>query len=227
MPDIDTTVVQGVEARGYRRGAATTDGWDQFVVPVRDRVTTFVGRSASFVTPGRAAVTQRLIAIHNVTGSTVLLAIQKIRVDLLSTAAAGKAPTIVTPIIRLHRFTGAPTGGTTLPKAALDTAGATSASVVATGDASADGTLSATALAFTPTATLAQVYAPRLLVVGTSASTLYEPVDTAEFLKEDVEVTLRAGEGLGISLDAAVVTTGNPATDRWLGLVEFEEFTRP
>src|SRR4051794_6584286 len=103
MADVDTTTVSGVEARGYRRGALSTDSWDQYVVPVRDRVTSWAGRAATFKTPGRAAVGQKLLALHNATASSVLVCVNRIRVDVLQTAV--KAVTVVPPMIRVQRFT--------------------------------------------------------------------------------------------------------------------------
>lgn len=200
---------------------------EQYVIVQDEKVVSFQGRASSFITLGRAAVRQPILTLHNVTGSAVLVRLNRIVLDLLSTAAAGKAPSVVTPLVRAQRFTGAPTGGTVLTKAARDSALTSNASVVATGDASADGTNSATALAFTATATLAQEYAPRLVVIGTSASTFVEPVDTVGFFVGEPDVTLRANEGLGIVLDAATVTTGNLATDRWVAFVDWDEYTLP
>jgi hypothetical protein len=222
MGDIDTTAVSGVEARGYRRGAVSTDSWDQYVVPVRDRISSFYGRACTFKTPGRAATTQKILALHNATASSVVVCINRITVDLLSTVV--KAITVVPPVIRCHRFTAVPTNGTALAKVALDTSQSSNAAVTAWGDASADGTGSATTLTVTIPANsmLAQVYAPRWI---TAAG--YEPVDTASFFYGEPDITLRALEGVVVYLDAAVVTTGNPATDMWVASVDWEEYTRP
>lgn len=229
MGDIGTTAISGVEARGYRRGTLSTDDWDQYVVPVRDRISSFFGRACTFKTPGRAATTQKILALHNATSSPVIVCVNRITVDLLSTAAAGKAPTVVPPIVRIHRFTAVPTNGTALAKVALDTSQSSNASVTAWGDASADGTGSGTTLTVTIPASsmLAQKNAPRVLVVGTSASTFYEPIDTLAFFYGEPDITLRALEGVVVYLDAATVTTGNPATDIWTAEVDWEEYTRP
>lgn len=227
MPEIDTTAVSGVEARGYRRGSLTTDSWDQYVVPVRDRIVSFTGRAATFITPGRAAVSQKILALHNATGSTVLVNVNRIRVDVLLAAAAGVAPTVVPPVIRIHRFTAVPTNGTALTKTGLDTGATSSASVTAWGDASADGTSSATTLTITAGGILSQAWAPRILVVGTSASTFYEPQDVTEFFVGEPDITLRALEGVVVFLDQATVTTGNPTTSRWVATIDWDEYTRP
>lgn len=238
MADVDSSATSGVEVRGYRRGTLTTDSWDQYVIPVKDRIITFAGRAATFVTPGRAAATQRLLALHNATGSAVIVNVNRMRIDLLTTAF--KVATILPPIIRVQRFTALPTGGTTLAKTGLDTSATSNASVTAWGDASADnagaGTSSASALTITPnpsTATLAQAYAPRMTGFATPNTTaasgvpFYEPLDTIEFFVGEPDITLRALEGIVVSLDVAAAVTGNPATDKWLAMIDWEEYTRP
>jgi hypothetical protein len=234
MPDADSSAVAGREVRGYQRGPLSTDSWDQYVIPVKDRIIGFTGRASTFVTPGRAATSQKIAAIHNATGSSVFVSVNRIRVDMIQTAAAGKAITVLPPIIRIYRFTAVPTNGTVLTKVPLgDTAISSNASVTCWGDASADnagaGTASATTLTITPTANqiLAQAYAPRIMVVGTSASTFYEPLDTIEFFVGEPDVLLRPLEGLVVFLEHATNSTGNPTTDKWLAFIDWEEWTRP
>lgn len=225
MPDVPSSATAGIQARGYRRGALTTDSWDQYVVPIKDRIVGFTGRASTFITPGRAAVGQKILALHNATASAVFVSVNRMRIDTLSTAV--KAVTVFPPIIRVHRFTALPTGGTTLAKTPLGDSTITSnASVTAWGDSSADnagaGTSSATTLTITAGAVLAQAYAPRVLTaVG------YELMDTIEFFVGEPDVMLRPLEGVCVFLDQAVVTTGNPTTDKWLAFVDWEEWTRP
>jgi hypothetical protein len=226
MPDLNSTSTSGVLARGYRRGAAGTDPWDQYVIPVEDKIISFRGRSATFVTPGRAAATQRIFALHNATGSPVLVQVNRIVIDVMSTVA--KAITVQPPLVRLRRFTALPTGGTALGKVNLNSGQTSNASVTAWGDSSADnagaGTSSATALTITALATpLTQVFAPRLI----SASG-YEPVDTVQFLIGEPDVLLGALEGVVVSLEDPVTTAlGNPATDKWTVFCDWTEYTRP
>lgn len=224
MGDVASTAVGGQEWRGYRRGTGGTDDVDQYVVPVRDRIASFSGRVSTFITPGRAATSQKILALHNATGSSVIVCINRVVVDVLSTVT--KAITVVPPLIRVHRFTAIPTNGTTLTKVPMDTSQSSNASVTAWGDASADGTGSGTTLTVTIPAgsCLHQKYAPRLF--GT-APIGYEPIDTAPFFEGEPDVTLRALEGICVFLDQAVVTTGNPSTDRWVAMIDFEEYTRP
>lgn len=235
MPDIDSSATAGVEVRGYRRGSLSTDSWDQYVVPVKDRIVSFTGRAATFVTPGRGGTGQKLLALHNATGSTVLVNVNRIRVDLLITAF--KAVTVLPPIIRVQRFTTLPTGGTSLAKTGLDTTLSSNASVTAWGDASGDGAGagagSTTTLTITAGAVLAQAYAPRYTGFATPNTTaasgvpMYEPLDTVEFFVGEPDITLRALEGIVVFLDQATGTTGNPSTDKWLAVIDWDEYTRP
>ncbi len=167
-------------------------------------------RANTFRTPGRAGTTgQKIFALHNATGSTKVVRINQLTVDLAVTAA--KAITVLPPIIRIHRFTAIPTGGTALSKTAKDTALASNASITAWGDASADGTSSAAALAVTiPTGTiLGQAFAARLI---TGAG--YEPFDRETFL-DNADIVLRALEGIVVELVYTAITQ-NPITDMWV-----------
>lgn len=222
MGDLNATTTAGIDARGYRRAGSGTGPWDQYVVPVEDKIVSYRGRVGTFITPGRAAVSQKIFAIHNATASTVLVSVNRIIVDVLNTAV--KAVTIVPPMIRLHRFTAVPTNGTALTKVGLDTSLSSNSAVTVWGDASADGTGSGTTLTVTVPAgsMIDQKQGPRVFTaVG------YEPIDTAAYLIGEPDVTLRALEGVVVFLDAAVVTTGNPATDRWTVMCDWTEYTRP
>lgn len=180
----------------------------------QDKYATFKGRTTTFRTPGRAGTTgQKIFALHNATGSTKVVKIGKIAVDVMQTVA--KALTVAPPVIRIGRFTVLPTGGTALTKTAKDTALSSNASITVWGDASADGTSSATTLTITTTANwLTQEFAPRQLLTGTAASAFYEPMDRAEYLNDE-DIVLRPLEGIVVFLDY-VLATQNPVTDMWL-----------
>jgi len=226
--DLNAAAIAGVASRGYQRGAGSGP-WDQYVIPTSDKLVSYDGRGVGNVVPGRAAVRQVLGSLHNAAGSAVLVSVTGVKVDVLWLQAA-LAIGIQTPVIRLARFSGAPTGGTAVAKGSQDTALASSASVICTSDASADGTLSGTAMAVTTVANLAQVWAPRFVQATTTAgnSAVAELVDVAAFLESsDAQVVLRPGEGLAVVLDLAVVTTGNPSTARWLCTMDWLEYTRP
>ncbi len=183
-------------------------------------IITYRGRFSTFKTPGRAAVSQKLCAIHNSNTSTVRVRVNRVKVDVLITAV--KVVTIKPPVIRLCRFTAVPTNGTAMTKVPLDTRLVSNAQVTVWGDASADDTLSATTLTITIPANnvLSQVHAPRIFTaVG------YELMDTHKFFEGEPDVELGPLEGLAVFLDAAVVTTGNPATDFWTASMDWDEYT--
>lgn len=189
---------------------------------------TYKGRVSTFRTPGRAGTTgQKIFAIHNATGSKTLVDVEKITVDCLQAAAAGQAPTVLPAVVRAWKFTAVPTNGTNLTKVPEDSGLSSNSSVTVWGDASADGTGSATTLTVTlPAGTIiTQEYAPRMLVVGTSASTLYEPFDRTTFFEDEaVAITLRPLEGLAIFLDYTAATA-NPTTNHWLVSARWTEWT--
>jgi hypothetical protein len=208
----------GKKLRTYDKGAS---GHDQYVIPTSEQLVSFTGRACSFRTPGRAGTAgQKIFALHNATGSSVLVNLNRIRVDLNATVV--KAVTVIPPVIRVHRFTAVPTNGTAAAKVAIDTAQSSNASVTAWQDASADGTSSGTALAVTIPASnlLAEEFAPRLI---TAAG--YEMFDKTTLL-EDTNVILRALQGVVVFLDYTLATQ-NPVTDMWLVSAEWTEFTLP
>jgi hypothetical protein len=220
MPDFKATSTSGVEAKGYREGAASTDAWSQSVVVVPDHIPSFKGRAATFRTPGRAAVSHKIMALHNASGSAVLVDVHKITVDVYFTVA--KAVTVPPPILRLSRFTTLPTGGTALAKVPEDTAMTPNANVTAWQDASADGT-SATALTITVPAgqAITQEIGPRLI---TAAG--YEVADRMEFLNDTGAITLRALEGVVLEV-VSPAGTSEPITDMFIASVQWDEYTRP
>ncbi len=209
----------GKKLRSNSRGTA---GHDQYVVPTDERAVSFKGRAATFRTPGRAGTTgQKILALHNASGSAVLVDVHKITVDLAVTVA--KAVTVLPPFIELHRFTALPTGGTALAQVAEDTALTSASAVTSWQDASADGT-SGTALAITIPASqkITQEIAARLI---TAAG--YEPADRLEFLAGDSEViTLRPLEGVVVFLSYTLATQ-NPITDMWAATAAWDEYTVP
>ncbi len=168
---------------------------------------TFRGRAATFRTPGRAGTAgQKIFALHNATGSTKIVRINRLFVDKVETVV--KAVTVLPPLIRANRFTAVPTNGTALAKTGKDTAQTSNASVTAWGDASADGTGSGTTLTITPGACIAQEFAPRLI---TAAG--YEMADRIALLDGE-DIMLRPLEGIVVFLDY-VLATQNPTTDMW------------
>lgn len=211
----------GKKLRTRDRGAA---GHDQYVVPTDNRLISFKGRAATFRTTGRAGTAgQKLMSIHNASGSAVIVDVHNVKVDVIQTAV--RAITVEPVLIRLWKVTVLPTNGTALTKISKETTlyPSSSASVTILGDASADKTLSASALTATlPAGTfVSQEYASRnFTAVGQEAA------DKVEFLGFDDVITLRPLEGLVVFLDYATATF-NPATDFWTATLDWDEYTLP
>ena len=178
----------------------------------------FTGRASTFRIPGIAGtVGQKLMSIHNATGSTIVVDVHKVVVDVLQTAAI--AVTVLPPIIRLWKVTAIPTGGSALVKVAEDSANASSASVTLLQGASSDG-VGTTLAATLPVGTIiTSEFAPRLI---TAAG--YEMSDRVEFMTGEGEVvTLRALEGLVLFADYTLATA-NPTTNSWICGIRWEEY---
>ena len=193
----------------------------QRVSPISEKQVSYIGRCATFATLGRAGtVGQKIFAIHNATGSPVLIDIDKIACDVSQTAAR----VVEGAKLRLWKFTAVPTNGTAVTKVPEDSSLTSSASVTVWQDASADGTGSGTTLTVTlPAATiLSEEWAPRALtLVG------YEQFDRAiHFDGEGEVITLRPLEGICVFLDYTVATA-NPITDKWLVSCRWIEYTNP
>lgn len=218
MGDIDSSATSGVEVRGYRRGTLSTDSWDQYVIPTTDRIISFRGRCGTFRQLGIAGTAgQKLFSIFNAVGSAVLVDVEALTFDVYQTAARVVAP----PILRVHRITTAPTGGTAVGKVAEDTALSSSASVTVLQGTASDGG-AATAIVSTPAAGTIVTQEPvarALTLVG------YEQFDRGDFLQGG-PITLRAGEGLLMNLDYTVATS-NPVTDNHIVTARWTEYTRP
>lgn len=190
------------------------------------RQVSFKGRAGAFRTPGRASTTgQKIFAIHNATGSAVLVDVHNIQVDLVSTVV--KAVTVLPPAIRVYKFTAVPTNGTALTKNGEDSALTSKSTVTVWGDASADGTSSATTLTIaaitngSQTGMMDQIFASRFMG-GAGTNPQSELFDLMRFFPSDDEImTLRALEGLAIHLDTTLATQA-PTTDmltvscRWI-----------
>lgn len=217
MGDVEMTAA-GQDLRGYRRGASAGDPVDQFVVPVQDRIVSYRGRAGTFRQLGIAGTAgQKLFTIHNATGSAVIVDVDRITVDVYQTAARVVAP----PVLRFHRITTLPTGGTAVSKVAEDTGMSSSSSVTLLQGTASDGG-AATAITATPSAgTLLEQepVARALTLVG------YEQFDRAEFFA-DSPITLRALEGIVVNLDYSVATS-NPITDNYVVTCCWTEWTRP
>ena len=90
--------------------------------------------ASTFRTIGSAATPQNLFTIENIDG-TKLVYIRSIVVQMDETVAL----TSVTPLVKMSRATGVPTGGTALAKGLFDTANASNANTICRGQTASDG----------------------------------------------------------------------------------------
>ena len=215
MPDSSIPITAG---SGTNVDTVTTPSGDHRQVVMVASRGGFSGRFTTPVTPGRAATSHKIAAIHNAVGSTVRVDLTFVGVDLYQTVI--KAITVPPPAIRLSRFTALPTGGNAGGKVAEDTGLTSSTSVTVFQDASADRTSSTVALTITvPAASgLTQEFAPRFI---TAAG--YEIADRMEFLQGGA-ITLRAGEGVVVEIVSAAGTS-EPITDQFIASMRWEEYT--
>lgn len=155
---------------------------------------TYKGRACGLRNPARVALTQPIFTFWNGSVSKICR-IKYVGVDAISTAI--KAATVIPALIRFYRCTAAPTNGAIITKAPEDSTLTSDANIVLRGDASADGTVAASALAATVSGgALTQEYAPRLI---TAAG--YEMFDKASFF-ETQELIIRPNEGMIVRLEA-------------------------
>jgi hypothetical protein len=177
----------------------------------------FSGKTASFRTLGRAGTAgQKIAAIHNATGSSIKVKIRRIRVNMWVTVV--KAVTIAPPIIRIWKFTAVPTNGTVLTKNKTGGSTTSDASCTLWGDASVDGTGSATTLTVTlPAGTILDQRVTQRIITAVGEVGVFE----AEFDYPEY-IELAALEGVCVFLDYTLATQ-NPTTDMWLTSIQWEE----
>lgn len=188
----------------------------QKVIAVDDPRITYEGRASTFLIPGAAGTTgQKLFTLHNASGSTKLVGIKSIGIDL--TVAAATVVTVYPPVMKVHRITVLPTAGATLAKVNKDTAQTSSASVTLLQGASADATAAAITATIPANSVLTQEFASRLI---TGAG--YEPMDRADF-SIGGGVVLRALEGICVELHYTLATQ-NATGARWLATVDWREY---
>ncbi len=201
----------------WRESRVTPAG--ELVTTTSNRAVTYKGRSGSFRQLGIAGTAgQRLFTMFNAAGSGIIVDLESITYDVYQTAARVVAP----PVIRLHRTTTLPTGGTAMPKVAVDTALTSSASVTLLQGTASDGG-AATAITATPgagTLITQEPVARALTLVG------YEQFDRGDFLDSTTPVVLRPGEGVILNLDYNTATS-NPVTDNYIVNCRWSEYTIP
>ena len=202
---------------GFGTDSIFRDVSAQFALPVDTDSKRNVNCSCaagSFRILGNAATLHNLFTIENAVGSTVLIRVTGLDVKMDATAVL----VAVVPFIKLSRPTAMPTGGTVLNKANLDTAMSSNTSVIVRGANAADGG-TATAITATQGAMFKAAGGFRMhTAVGQVV------IDGSTLLPDGRPITLRAGEALLATVDAAVGTS-NPATNHWQVGAVWEEYT--
>ena len=208
-----------VEVRTRQRTVGGSSVEEQYVIVQPERVASYKGIVSSFRTLGSAATPQNLFTASNTTGSSVILAIRRLVIQMDATAVL----TAVAPQFKVSRATGAPTGGTALSKVAFDSSLSSSANVSFLGATASDGG-AATAITATAGSTGWQQFAFRL---HTAVGQVLIPDETlVPVLCADDPIYLRADEHLLVQL-VATAGTSNPTTNHYVVQCMFEEFTLP
>ncbi len=189
----------------------------QNVVSVSNRVVSAQVNVSAFRTLGAAALLQNVFSIENAAGSTVLVAVRRMAVQLDTTALLAT----VAPTVKVSRITALPTGGTVLGKVPADSAQTSNALVVVRGANASDGG-AATAIAATAgTPMWSQLTMRMHTLVG---QVVMDDNAAIPALSDADPIILRAGEALLVQVVAAVATS-NPATNNWIINTVFEEMT--
>ena len=217
MGDVVTkipTLSSGTDIQMYDKGAA---GRVEKVILVSAEDVAFAGWVATFMTVGRAATAQNILAGFNDSGSPVDVSVGEIVFSMDATAAL----TSNSARVKLSRITALPTGGTSLTKVAQRTGAAASDSHVKWfGDASADGTNSSpTALTCTPGTPFWEDFLMRLHSADGPILGYRRQLITPDF-----PITLDANEGVVLHI-VAETTARNPATNFYTAMASFQEFT--
>jgi hypothetical protein len=210
----------GPKARTYRRGADAADPHDAFVIPVSDRVVSNRGLFSSFRMVGRVGTSRPMFSISLAAGSSIMVAVRRLVVQTDSTAAR----TAVMMQYKTYRASTANiSNGTVLTKGQFDTTDEPSADVVCRGDASADGTNSASALTFSAVGTLLwQQFSHRMHTLAGESLSVDNPLLPS--IADDTPVILRPGEALVVRMEAGA---NDAASDHYWVNCAWEEFQRP
>ncbi len=191
----------------------------QHVIPIEDRNISAQVATTTFRTLGAAALLHNIFSIENAAGSTVLVAVRRMTVQLDATAALAA----VAPTIKVSRITTLPTGGTTLSQVTFDSATTSSASVVCRGATASDGGAATAITATAGTPIWSQLTMRMHTLVG---QVVMDDEPVIPTIAESSPLVLRAGQALLVQVVAAVATS-NPATNHWVLNVMHEEYQVP
>jgi hypothetical protein len=211
----------GKKLRSRQRtvGANTVDEW--YYINQQERAVTFRGFATSFRTLGDTTTSQKIFTIENAAGSTVVVGVRQLFVQMDPTAILAGAPA---SSVRIFRVTTLPTGGTTLSKGSLDTALTSSASVVLRGATASDGGTATAITSTTPVPSLMHRLLTRLeSAVG---HMIMDDVSLLPDICATEPLYLRASEGLSVVVNQATAAN-NAATNHHLFTIQWDEFTEP
>jgi hypothetical protein len=176
---------------------------------------TYTASVATFRTPGRASanLTQGIMSISNKYTSNSFVYIRRLIVQVDCTAVY----TAVMPqVVTSKCIMGTPPGGTVLTPVKFDTSANPEATIEVRGDASADGTNSATSL-FAGTQMFPAVYQQFTMRMHTAVGQMIGAIDNPilpNLIMDNNIYTLYPGETLVVQVVAAA-TAGNPTTNHW------------
>jgi hypothetical protein len=208
-----------VPVRARSRSISGTTYAEQYVIPIPERVPSFKGMAATFRTLGNAASPQNLFSIENQAGSSVLVALRRLSVQMDSVAALAAVATQ----FKTSRPSALPTNGTPLTKVAFDSALSSASAVVLRGATASDGG-AATAITATAGSAGWHQFAMRLhTLVG---QVLVDDEALIPLLTADDPIYLRPGESLLTQIVQATAAN-NKNTDHYVVNCMWEEFTLP
>jgi len=179
----------------------------------------FKGTASSFRTLGNATALQNLFSIENAVGSTVLLGVRRLTIQMDATAAL----IAVASQFKTSRPTTFPTGGTVLTKVAFDTTLTSSASVVARGATASDA---GAAAAITATAGAVGWHQFAMRMHTLAGQVILEDESLIPSLCENDPIVLRAGQALLVQIVQAAAAN-NAATNHHVVNCAWEEYTVP
>ena len=169
---------------------------------------------ATFRQVGAAATPQNLFSIENVDG-TKLVYVRRLIVQADETVALAT----VTPVYRVSRATGVPTGGTTLNKVQFDTGNSSNANTICRGSTASDGGANSG-----PTATAGDsLWEQFVMRVHTAAGQILMPdSEMLPSLIETQNLILRQNQALLVQI-VAPAGASNPNTNHYIVGCVWEE----
>ena len=163
---------------------------------------------------GTAATPQNLFTIENI-DATLLVKIRRMIVMADETVALAT----VTPIYRISRATGVPTGGSTLNKCQFDTNNSSNANVICRGSTASDGGANSG-----PTATAGDALWEQFVMrVHTAVGQILMPdSEILPYIVDTQDLILRQNQALLVQV-VAPAGASNPATNHYIVAVAWQE----